>query len=32
VNIVKAVQHAARLTAEAAKVPAPEGAMAGSAE
>jgi len=32
VNIVKAVQHAAKLTAEAAKAPVAEGAMAGGAE
>jgi carbon-monoxide dehydrogenase small subunit len=31
-NIVKAVQHAAKLTAEAAKAPVAEGAMAGGAE
>jgi carbon-monoxide dehydrogenase small subunit len=31
-NIVKAIQHAARLTAETAKAPVAEGAMAGGAE
>jgi len=31
-NIVKAIQHAAKLTAEAAKAPVAEGAMAGGAE
>ena len=32
VNIVKAIQHAAKLTAEKAKAPVAEGAMAGGAE
>ena len=31
-NIVKAIQHAAKLTAEAAKAPVAEGAMAGGAQ
>jgi hypothetical protein len=31
-NIVKAIQHAAKLTAHAAKAPVAEGAMAGGAE
>jgi carbon-monoxide dehydrogenase small subunit len=31
-NIVKAIQHAAKLTAEAAKAPVAEGAMAGGSE
>jgi hypothetical protein len=31
-NIVKAIQHAAKLTAATAKAPVAEGAMAGGAE